>query len=336
MMELFDGGAWLPFAFAFLLGLSLFLYAILDGADLGVGLLGFRAAPAEREIMISSIGPFWDANETWLVLAVGLLLVAFPKAHGMVLGQLYLPVALMIIGLIFRGVAYGFRSKAPATQKGRWDALFFAGSAIATLAQGYMLGAYFVGFDQSRAGMLFSFLVSVTLACGYALMGAAWLILKTEGSLQAKAIAQARWLLGGLAACVAVVSVAKPIVTPRVLANVAALPDLVAMAPFPVIAAAGAVLMFAILKSLPLPEDRLAWVPFALTIGLFGLFSHGLVYNLVPDIVPGRLAIAEAASAPESLRVIFYGTLIVFPVLAAYTVFVHWVFRGKAQALHYD
>src|SRR5215210_8339686 len=188
--------ALLPLVFLAIMGLSLVLYVILDGYDLGVGLLLPFASETEKDTMVASIGPFWDANETWLVLGVGVLLIAFPKAHGVVLGELYLPVAFMLIGLILRGVAFDFRVKAREGHKATWDRLFFAGSTIASVAQGWMLGRYVSGFGSGWNYPLFAGAIAVALPMAYVLMGATWLVMKTEGDLQKRAVewASIAWL----------------------------------------------------------------------------------------------------------------------------------------------
>jgi cytochrome d ubiquinol oxidase subunit II len=187
----FHGGPGLPYLFAFLMGLSMLIYGLLDGYDLGVGILSyFEKNKKNKDTMIASIGPFWDANETWLVLGVGILLIAFPLAHGIILTNLYLPVFLMLVGLIFRGVAFDFRAKAKDHYKKHWDTAFSAGSLLTALAQGYMLGFYIVGFKLTVETFIFSCLVGVSLAIGYCLIGANWLIMKTSEELQKKSI---RW-----------------------------------------------------------------------------------------------------------------------------------------------
>ncbi len=212
MLTLFgDPTIWLPNAFAALLGLSILLYVILDGFDLGVGLLSPLATPGERDRMIASIGPFWDANETWLVLAIGILLVAFPTAHGIILSSLYLPVFVMLIGLILRGVAFEFRAKAPAAQKAIWDWAFFIGSTMTALSQGYMLGLYILGFPEGLAAQLFAGLTAIGLAVGYSFIGSTWLLRKTEGSLQKKAIIWARHGIWGFAGGLLGASLATPV-----------------------------------------------------------------------------------------------------------------------------
>src|SRR5512135_1008580 len=187
MPDLATPAGWLPVVFLLLMGIAMLAYVVLDGYDLGVGILLRRAEPAEKDVMVASIGPFWDANETWLVLGVGILLVAFPLAHGVILTSLYLPVAAMLLGLILRGVAFDFRAKARAHHKPLWDRAFWAGSLVASIAQGVMLGLTVVGFDYAPANLAFSLLIGLGLAAGYALLGACWLIMKTEGELQRKA-----------------------------------------------------------------------------------------------------------------------------------------------------
>ncbi|HEY5291145.1 MAG TPA: cytochrome d ubiquinol oxidase subunit II, partial [Burkholderiales bacterium] len=203
----------LPLVFAALMGVAVLAYVVLDGYDLGVGMLMPAADEREQELMVASIGPFWDANETWLVLGVGILLVAFPVAHGVVLGALYLPVAAMLIGLMLRGVAFEFRVKAEGWHRELWNWLFWLGSFIASFAQGLMLGRYITGFDSGFGYLLFALVVGAGLCGGYVLLGATWLIYKTDGTLQKKAVAWARWGLLWVALGVAAVSVATPLVS---------------------------------------------------------------------------------------------------------------------------
>jgi hypothetical protein len=179
----------LPLVFAVLMGVAVLLYVVLDGYDLGVGMLMPAATGDEQDVMVASIGPFWDANETWLVLGVGILLIAFPVAHGYILGALYLPVAAMLIGLMLRGVAFELRMKAVGWHAELWNWLFWFGSFLASFAQGFMLGRYLTAFQPGAGYLLFSLLVGAALCGGYVLLGATWLILRTEGALQRKAIA---------------------------------------------------------------------------------------------------------------------------------------------------
>ncbi|MGL5012130.1 MAG: cytochrome d ubiquinol oxidase subunit II, partial [Paracoccaceae bacterium] len=185
----------LPFIFAALMGLSILIYVVLDGFDLGTGILFPFATPDERDRMVASIGPFWDANETWLVLAIGILLVAFPAAHGAILTQLYLPVAIMLIGLILRGVAFEFRAKAPPRHKRAWDTAFYMGSLMTGISQGFMLGMYVMGLAWTWPHIAFAMLTGIFLTVAYSFIGATWLILKMEGDLQLKAV---EWAKGGI------------------------------------------------------------------------------------------------------------------------------------------
>ena len=326
---------WLPVAFAVLMGLSILLYVVLDGYDLGVGILSAAAGDAQRDRMIASIGPFWDANETWLVLAVGLLLVAFPQAHGMILGDLYLPVAGLLLGLILRGVAFEFRAKSTVGHKAWWDRAFIGGSALAALTQGYMLGLYIVGFERTAPNVAFAVLTAVCLAAGYAFIGASWLIMKAEGELQRRAVAWAKGtlLLSGLG--MAVVSVVTPLVSGRIWEKWFSLPNLVLLAPIPVVTAGLFAVLFMALRHLPTRADRFCWLPFVGAIGIFLLGFHGLAYSFFPYVVPDRLTIWQAAAAPESLMIMFVGAMVVLPIIVAYSAFAYRVFWGKATDLSY-
>jgi len=330
------GAPWLPYAFAFLIGLAMLLYAILDGYDLGVGILSARVTPAERDRMIASIGPFWDANETWLVLGVGLLLVAFPAAHGVVLSALYLPVALMLVALVFRGVAFDFRKKAPPERKAAWDRVFFAGSLGMALTQGYMVGRFMVGLQTGPASQLFAVFFGFLVVAGYVLMGASWLIHKTDGDLQRRAVRWARaaiWtMVGGAIAS----SVAAVFIDTRIYDRMFVFPELTLLIALPLISVALTLLMHFLLNALPLPGDRLNGMPMAISILIFVLGFVGLVYSFYPYIVPGRLRIDEAAAAPASLAVILAGTVFVLPFLVGYTALAYRIFRGKATDLSYD
>lgn len=335
-MDIFHDGSWLPLTFAALMGLSMLIYAILDGYDLGVGILLRRATEAEKDRMIGSIGPFWDANETWLVLGVGLLLVAFPAAHGMILTNLYLPVAVMLIGLTLRGVAFDFRAKAKVEYKTSWNNAFFVGSLITAIAQGYMLGSYILGFAPGFETAVFSLLVGCGVAAGYALIGACWLIMKTEGELQQKAVRWARYSLWSSTLAIGLVSLATPLVSDRIFDKWFSFPNIVLLAPIPLITLALIIALDVLLRQMPKPNDRWCWVPFVTTIAIYILCFHGLAYSFYPYIVPDKLTIVEAASAPESLMIILIGALIVLPVLIGYTIIAYRIFHGKAKDLTYD
>ena len=341
MNEIIASGQWLPLVFAFLMGFSMLVYALLDGYDLGVGLLVSRANDEEKNIMIASIGPFWDANETWLVLGVGLLLTAFPVAHGIILSSLYIPVAIMLTGLIFRGVSFDFRSKAHTSHRKFWNNAFFAGSLVTAVSQGYMLGAYILGFDHSLMGIAFSIVTGLALASGYALIGACWLIMKTEGALQRRAVHWAKMSLFGAIGAIAIVSLATPLVSPRIFDKWFSVPEIFYLSPIPVLTGLLVISLFYTLSKLPQPNDRHCWMPFFLTILTAILCFIGLAYSFYPFIVPETLnskgmLIVEAASAPGSLMIILVGALVVIPCLLAYTFFAYKVFHGKATALRYD
>jgi cytochrome bd ubiquinol oxidase subunit II len=330
---------WLPVIFMAVMGLAMLAYVVLDGYDLGVGILLRRASTDDKDMMISSIGPFWDANETWLVLGVGILLTCFPAAHGVILGELYLPVALMLLGLILRGVAFDFRAKAHDDHKTLWNRAFYAGSLLTALSQGWMLGSYILGFQSTWQAYAFSVLIAICLVAGYALLGGCWLVMKTDGALQLQAVHWARGALWLTALGIAAVSLATPWVSQEIFDKWFSLPYIVLLAPIPL---ATALLFFITDRSLRRLPKRLQdgntygeWVPFASSFGIFFLAFYGLAYSLFPYLVIGRITVWQAASAPESLRIIFAGAAVVLPVIIGYTVFSYRVFRGKARALSY-
>jgi len=326
----------LPLVFAALMGLAILLYVVLDGYDLGVGMLMPAADASEQELMVASIGPFWDANETWLVLGVGLLLVAFPAAHGIVLGALYLPVAAMLIGLMLRGVGFEFRVKAEGWQRELWNWLFWFGSFLASFAQGLMLGRYITGFHSGFGYIVFAMLVGASLCGGYVLLGATWLIFKTEGALQKKALAWARWGLIWIALGVALVSLATPLVSHTVQAKWFDFPRTLALMLLPLATLAAGWLVWATTGRLRRGEREWDWMPFAASVAIFVLAFAGLAYSLFPYVVMDRMTIWEAASHPSALKFMLVGVIIVVPFLIAYTAFAYRVFRGKARAGMYE
>jgi cytochrome d ubiquinol oxidase subunit II len=325
----------LPLVFMAVMGLALLAYVVLDGYDLGVGLLLPLATDDEKDVMVSSIGPFWDANETWLVLGVGVLLVAFPRAHGLVLSALYLPVAVMLVGLILRGVSFDFRVKARAAHKATWNRLFALGSLLAASAQGWMLGSYLTAFDTGFWSRLFALGIALTLPTAYAMLGAGWLIMKTEGELQAKAVRWARKVLWPMGAALVGISLATPMVSPTVFEKWFAMPQFLGLLPIPVACAAAFFAAFHVTGRERVVQAGYGWVVFASTVLIFVLAFLGLAYSIYPYIVLERLTVWEAASAHESLVVIFVGVAITLPVIIVYTVFMYRVFWGKARALSY-
>lgn len=326
----------LPVIFAGLMGLALLLYGLLDGLDLGVGVLMRRADNDGKDMMIASIGPFWDANETWLVLGVGLLLVAFPHAHGAILGGLYIPVTVLLIGLILRGVAFDFRVKARADHKPLWNAAFYTGSLMACLAQGFMLGHYLMGFAHTGVAYAFASLIALSFVAGYALLGSGWLIMKTEGNLRKRAVTWARGSLWLTATGIAAISLATPLVSERIAARWFSLPNLFFLLPVPIITAALVWQLDRLLRKMQAAENEIMnWAPFAGTVALFIMASGGLAYSLFPYLLIDHLTLWEAAAAPESLRFVLIGALIVLPVILAYTAYSYRVFWGKAKPLTY-
>ena len=331
-----DPTVWLPWTFAALMGLSILIYVVLDGFDLGVGLLMPLADEDQKDRLVASIGPFWDANETWLVLAVGLLLVAFPPAHGIILTALYLPVFIMLIGLILRGVSFEMRAKAPMSQKPMWNGAFFVGSLMASLGQGFMLGMYIMGLTWTWSHVGFAALTAVFLTVGYSFIGAAWLIWKTEGTLQLRAISWAKGGIWGLVAGIAAISVATPFVSTRIFEKWFSYPSYIYLSPLPIMSGLLVVLIWWQLSRMPFKMDRFSWAPFAAAMSLFTLAYCGMAYSFYPYVVPEKITIYDAASAPESLFIILLGTLFVLPAIIGYTILSYYIFRGKARDLRYD
>ena len=339
-VDLLSPAGWLPLVFALVMALSMLAYVILDGYDLGVGALLDSADTIEhKDTMIASIGPFWDANETWLVLGVGVLLVGFPMAHGVILGALYLPVALMLVALSLRGVAFDFRVKAKAHHRPLWDKTFYVGSILASWSQGFMLGQLITGFKQDTPGYVFSALIGFCLVFAYRLLGAGWLIMKTEGALQLRAVEWAKGSLWLTAGGVLAISVATPWVSTRIFDKWFSFPNVLMLLPIPVMTLALFVIIRRSLSRLPTRfasgNQYGAGVPFACTVGVFLLSFYGLTYSLFPWLVIDKLNIWQAASAPEALLVIFYGVVVVLPVIIGYTVFAYRVFWGKSTQLKY-
>jgi len=334
-MENWISDYYLPLIFAFLMGVSILLYLILDGYDLGVGILFIDAEDEEKDKMIASIAPFWDANETWLVLAVGILLIAFPLAHGKILTSLYLPSFFMLIGLVLRGVAFDFRAKAESKHKDMWNYIFFLGSLLTTAMQGVMLGLYIMGFEVSLSSILFSSICAFCLVVGYMFVGSAWLIIKTEDKLQQKSIEWAKWSLWGIALGMIVISLVTPLVNERVFEKWFSLPNFIYLSPLPILTLILIIYLYRILYKMPQNMAKYEWVPFAGSVGIFLLGFLGFAYSFFPYIIPDKMTIWEAASSPKSLRFILIGTLLVLPFIISYTIFSYRVFRGKVEDLKY-
>lgn len=323
-------------AFAGLMALAVLVYAILDGYDLGVGmLLPLNDDVKHRDTMVASIGPFWDANETWLVLAVGILLIAFPPAYNMVLKELYLPATFMLVGLILRGVAFDFRAKVALDYKDLWDRIFKFGSGLTAFTQGYMLGQYVVGFESTWLTQGFSLLSGLCVMAAYGYIGANWLVMKTEGELQQSA---ARWARQCGKLCfvgIVAVCIVNPLVNPIVFEKWFTLPGSILWFHIPVVSLILFIVNDRILKRIPLDNDHGCWIPFVGAAGIFFLTFQGLLYSFYPYAIPGKITLVEAASAPESLAFILVGAVVVVPVILIYTAFSYRVFWGKATDLKY-
>lgn len=328
--------AWLPLFFFVAMGIAVLSYVVLDGYDLGVGLLLNRTADHNKDMMIASIGPFWDANETWIVLGVGLLLVAFPLAHGIVLTELYLPVTAMLIGLILRGVSFDFRVKVNTSQKPLWNFLFYLGSLIASVAQGVMIGRLIVGFESGFLGWVFAFLVGICLPAGYALLGSTWLILKTEGELQKQAMGWAKVSLWLTAGGVGLVSIATPYFSPEIMNKWFVMPNILWLSPIPLLTAALFLVVLKSVSALQSGASKKEWVPFVAVVAIFWLSFFGIAYSIFPYVIVGKMTLWQAAAATESLYVIFWGAIVVLPTILIYTLYSYRVFWGKARELSYQ
>jgi cytochrome d ubiquinol oxidase subunit II len=326
----------LPLIFMAIMGLALLLYVILDGYDLGIGMLLPFADAAEKDVMIAAIGPFWDANETWLVLGVGVLLIAFPAAHGLVLTSLYVPVTVMLVGLILRGVSFDFRVKAAAGQKRMWNRAFALGSMVAALAQGWMVGSYVTGLQSGTTSVAFAALIATTLPALYVVLGASWLLIKTEGELFTKAARWGRRAMLPMGVGLLAVSVATPLVSPTIAAKWFSLPNFIGLMPIPIatVVAFGAV-YWVLHRNATASTGQHAWIALAGTGLVCVMAALGLAYSLYPYVVLDRLTVWEAAAAHASLSFVFVGVVIVIPVTLGYTVFVYRVFRGKVTSLSY-
>jgi cytochrome bd ubiquinol oxidase subunit II len=318
------------------LGIAVAMYVILDGFDLGIGILfPFARSEEERDQMMNSVAPFWDGNETWLVLGGGGLLAAFPAAYAILMPAFYLPVIAMLLGLIFRGVAFEFRWIGRRSKQ-FWNFAFTFGSALAALAQGVILGALIQGVQVQNGAFAgghfdfatpFAFLCGIAVVAGYAFLGAAWLVMKTEGEVARRARKQAKWLLVAVVVFMAIVSVWTPFAFPRIAERWFSLPNFLFFAPVPLVTA---LVALACLKWLA--DERREVLPFACAIALFLLGYTGLVISNFPYLVPPTLTVWQTAAAPASQIFLLLGTLFMLPVILGYTGFVYWIFRGKVRA----
>jgi len=320
---------------AFIIAFAVFVYVVMDGFDLGLGIL-FPLFPAkgDRDTIMNTVAPVWDGNETWLVLGGGGMMAAFPLAYAVLMPALYTPVIAMLIGLIFRGVAFEFRWRVKS-ERNRWDLAFAGGSWLATLAQGVALGAILQGVhveERHYAGgwwdwlTPFSILTGISLAIGYALLGATWLVLKTEGPLRDRAYHLAWYLLFAMLLAIGAVSIATPFLHIQYAERWFTWPNIVLTAPVPI---AVAVVTVALLRSLADKQDTR---PFFLTLLLFALSYLGLGISMYPYIVPQSIDIWQAASPANSQIFMLFGVAVLIPLILAYTGWAYWVFRGKVRA----
>lgn len=316
---------------AVILGLAIGAYVLLDGFSLGVGILfPFGWDTAQRDQMMTSVAPVWDGNQTWLVLGGTLLFAGFPKIYSLLLPIFYVPLMVMLVALVFRGVAFEFRFK--ANNKKRWDIAFTAGSITAAFCQGLILGTFVQGFEfvgSSIAGTLlwwtpFSIMTGFAVVCGYALLGACWLILKTEGPLQHWLRSAARRLLLGVMFFIALVSLWTPVVEPEIALRWFSWPNVILLAPIPMFMAG---LAFALYVSLRRSETA----PFVLCGCLFMTAYLGLVVSIWPYLVPRHITIWAAAAPHDSLIFALVGIVLILPVIIGYTAHAYYVFRGKVR-----
>jgi cytochrome d ubiquinol oxidase subunit II len=331
----FEGFLDLPLIWYGLIGTALFLYVMLDGFDLGLGIL-FPFAPSDkcRDRMMNSIAPFWDGNETWLVLSGGGLFAAFPLAYAILMPALYIPVILMLLGLIFRGVAFEFRFKATGRSRRIWDYAFHFGSLAASFMQGMILGAFVRGVEvegRSFAGGAFDWLnaysvmTGVAVVFGYALLGATWLVMKTDGITQDWARKCASYVLGYVGLFLGIVSISMPVMNADVRALWFSLPNLFYLLPVPLLTAA---LFVMIWRDLHRGREVR---PFLMSVGVFLMGYIGLGISLWPWLVPFRITFRQAAAAPTSQSLLIVGTAIMLPLVLTYTAFCYYLFRGKAS-----
>jgi cytochrome bd ubiquinol oxidase subunit II len=327
----------LTLVWAFIIAFAVFVYVVMDGFDLGLGILfPLFPAKADRDVIMNSVAPVWDGNETWLVLGGGGMMAAFPLAYSVLMPALYTPMIAMLIGLIFRGVAFEFRWRIVA-EKNRWDLAFAGGSWLAALAQGIALGAILQGVHvegRHYAGgwwdwlTAFSILTGISLVIGYALLGATWLVLKTEGALRERAYHLCWYLLFAMLAAIGTVSIATPFLDIQYAQRWFTFPNVIFTAPVPIAVAAVTV---ALLRAL---ANRLDAQPFVLTLALFALSYAGLGISMYPYIVPQSIDIWQAAAPRNSQLFMLFGVAVLIPLILIYTGWAYWVFRGKVRPGH--
>lgn len=320
-----------------IIGFGVMMYVILDGFDLGIGILfPFAKDKRDKDVMMNTVAPIWDGNETWLVLGGAGLLAAFPKAYAMILPALYMPLVLFLFGLILRGISFEFRFKADRHQY-IWDWSFSGGSILATFMQGIVLGNFIEGFPIVNGKYIgesfhwltpFSILTGCGLLAGYALLGATWLVMKTENNLQEWCRKIALKLMFVVLAFIAMVSLWTPLEHKEIAARWFSWPNILYLLPVPFHTGVLGLALFISLKK------KWEYLPFISTIGLFFLSYTGLAISLWPYIVPRVMTIWQAAAPPESQLFMIVGVLLLIPLIIAYTIHSYWVFRGKVSHEH--
>jgi cytochrome bd ubiquinol oxidase subunit II len=325
---------YLPVIWALIIAAAVAMYVILDGFDLGIGILfPFARTEEERDQMMNSVAPFWDGNETWLVLGGGGLWVAFPLAYAIVMPAVYLPIIVMLLALVFRGVAFEFRWVAKP-RHALWDLAFAGGSIVAAFAQGLVLGGILQGIaveDNQYAGGAFDWLSPFSLLCGlglvagYALLGATFLIGKTEGPVAERSRRQAAILVLAVLAIAALVSLWTPLAFERIFQRWFTFPNVLFLWPLPL---ATAWLGYILWKTAP---GEAEWQPFIAAIGIFLLCYLGLGISTFPYLVPPTLTIWDTAAHPNSQVFMLIGVIFLLPVILGYTAFIYWTFRGKVR-----
>ncbi|MCP8465358.1 cytochrome d ubiquinol oxidase subunit II [Pseudomonas sp. ZM23] len=325
----------LPLIWAIIIIFGVMMYVVMDGFDLGIGMLyPFFKDEGDRDVMMNTVAPVWDGNETWLVLGGAALFGAFPVAYSAVLSALYLPLVLMLVGLIFRGVAFEFRFKVKPAKRHIWDKSFIVGSLVATFFQGVALGAFIEGIpvvDRQFAGGPLDWLAPFPLFCGvglvvaYSLLGCTWLIMKTEGRLQERMHDLARPLALVLLAVIGIVSLWTPLAHPPIAERWFSLPNLFWFLPVPLLVL---LTFYALLRSVARNDHVL---PFLLTLALIFLGYSGLGISLWPNIIPPTMSIWDAAAPSQSLGFMLVGALFIIPFILVYTAWSYYVFRGKVK-----
>jgi len=330
-----EGFVDLPLVWFGLIATAVFFYVLLDGFDLGVGVL-FPFAPSDqsRDRMMNSIAPFWDGNETWLVLGGGGLFAAFPLAYAILMPALYMPVIAMLLGLIFRGVAFEFRFKASGRSRRIWDDAFHFGSLLAAFMQGVIIGAIVQGIRVEGRGYAggpfdwlnaYSVMTGIALVFGYALLGGTWLVMKTEDETRDWARKSASYTIAYVALFLAIVSISMPIMNADIRRLWFSLPNLFFLAPIPTVSL---ILLITIWRDLHAGRE---YRPFFLSFAVFLTGYLGIGISLWPHVVPFAITFRQAAAAPESQSLLLVGTLILLPLVLAYTGYCYYVFRGKAS-----